>query len=1605
MRSLRSAKFWLLSVLIASATTLILEVFSGWRAAAFFAAVCASAFLAVQWRLIFALLRIDRVSLAHVENSYVRIPKRWEVVTTNVLTVLFLVLSVQFVAIVYAMSFSLSSSTSATDDTRRVILGDFDGDGDLDYVEANAGALGVHVNSGNGSFAEPGAYGAFSSPGGMAAGDIDGDGDLDIVLAQNNDTRLSKYTNNGAGAFTESHITSSLPCTVSDVALADMNYSSYDGDLDIVLLCSDATMSRAVWVNNGHGVFTQTNSYLPIGDSMAVADYNDDGMPDVFVLRATGGVYKVMQYSTTGSFIQLSGSSLAGTYGKVTPADLDNDGDIDVVLTEPSSSIKPYLNNGAGSFTAGFAFGGAAAVNRVKAVFGDMSNDGHFDAVVVGSDASAVSSGNYYYQNDQAAGFNVSGSPTETTECSNDIAIGDIDGDGDLDYVAGNAGCSSGGAVNRHYKSDQAATSANTAPSAPSSLSATLSAAYNTITDVQTTGEVAEFTSVALGADGFPVIAHYELTSGDLHFVKCGNKDCSSGNTLTNVDNTGDVGKWNSVAVPSDGLPFIAYYDTANADLKALKCGNAACTSGNTITTVDSAGDTGWYPSVAIASNGYPVISFFDDTTLLHKLLVCGNAACSSGNVLNTVTQESGQPGYQSSIGIPSDGLPIIAYFNVLPAAFQIVKCGNTSCTSGNTVTTLDSAISNVYSPSLKIGSDGYAVMSYYDVSNADLKVLHCTNATCSTNSYATVDSSGDVGSWHGLAVGADGYPIIGYYDATNQYPKIAKCSDVACSSGYTITTVDTPLTTGKHVSIVMPSDGRAFLAYQYGSSSDLRTLKCGRTNCADAGSDGSVIMRLSWGSGSDTQTPTRMIQYRLKVGTGSNANNIVSGAAASPNYTLRGFLAANQSRKLLLKNLTCDSGKTYYWSVASVDAGFLSTWSSQNTFILNDSCVVGAVTTTAAATGGGTKFITPVKNDGGGGGDIFHLTVQALNDVNANGKRESREQNLKLSGLTVTASGVTIDGSRISKTATLAFDGRATFDLPTSGPSGYTVFFDTGSLVLEEYVPTGPSVMTGIVLRASGMPALPHAIVKDAALSYTLTLPFRHMDLLGYAPCMSIVPSSTDEEPGSDAEIFLQRLRDPFGLSPVRGTAQSGALMTRGNFFTLLLRTQCISVMPNLAAADSSLRAGAKSLGFSLPLIDVPLQAHTLSAITAYSLIGAGIDIVRSTPIGAAADVDFPITRAEAMRAVASALGIPRTVLTDTGAVLPEGVEITDPEASDVVALSRLGILPQSFIRIPGLHQGITKSEAALLLARAAFHNGKISLLPDIPDLKALKSAARIPTFMEGLPELSLGECLERHDERSTAVTFSDLLPGDPLQVDLSKILTFGVKNAAEKTLWLIPATRRPTEFGVSKGQTKLLPNEPVTMLETVRNLLVLTCLPPDTRMQAILGLATKEVIQGSAETRVARDRLSDLPRDDSFASRILYRAQDHLKEFDLSLFAYAGTLLHEDVRSPASGLSLKEAGDMLASSLLLMYVRQGTMTPQEAEGRETEISAAISRDLLGKDVNWRDEGLLASTPFTRKMLLQFLVTVTQDRRAAESLEAVFSQVPIGELWWERLK
>ena len=78
------------------------------------------------------------------------------------------------------------------------------------------------------------------------------------------------------------------------------------------------------------------------------------------------------------------------------------------------------------------------------------------------------------------------------------------------------------------------------------------------------TDDVGLYTSHA-GYFGLSYVAYYQQTEGDLRVVKY----AAPGQfTIFNVDMTGDVGQWPSIAIDAQGLVHVAYYDATNGDLK-----------------------------------------------------------------------------------------------------------------------------------------------------------------------------------------------------------------------------------------------------------------------------------------------------------------------------------------------------------------------------------------------------------------------------------------------------------------------------------------------------------------------------------------------------------------------------------------------------------------------------------------------------------------------------------------------------------------------------------------------------------------------------------------------------------------------------------------------------------------------------------------------------------------------------------------------------------------------------------------------------------------------------------------------------------------------------
>ncbi len=355
------------------------------------------------------------------------------------------------------------------------------------------------------------------------------------------------------------------------------------------------------------------------------------------------------------------------------------------------------------------------------------------------------------------------------------------------------------------------------------------SAMGNSIVTVDQDGTVGQYTSMALDAQGNPVISYYDSSETKLKVAHCFDKNCSSFNAILTPDAASQVGQYSSLVLDHSGNPVVSYYDQANTALKVLHCGNSSCSSGNTIATPDSVGTVGQYTSITVDSSDRPVVSYYDATSGKLKVLHCGNAACSAGNTL--VKPDTGSSnGVQSSVKINSAGNPVVAYFDFTNSSLKMLHCGNANCTAGNVIATLDSIGDVGRYPSLVLDGSGNPAVSYLDLSNGDLKVLRCGNAACSAgNTTAAADTSGVVGYYSSLALSAAGIPIVSYYNASGGGLKLVHCGNAACTSGNMITSPDT---SGLHTSLALDASGNPVVSYYNAIQGDLKLLHCGSSTC-----------------------------------------------------------------------------------------------------------------------------------------------------------------------------------------------------------------------------------------------------------------------------------------------------------------------------------------------------------------------------------------------------------------------------------------------------------------------------------------------------------------------------------------------------------------------------------------------------------------------------------------------------------------------------------------------------------------------------------------------------------------------------------------------------
>ena len=349
-----------------------------------------------------------------------------------------------------------------------ITLGDVDGDGDLDLLTANriSNTVSVRLNGGNATGSNLGNFGngqnvaVGTNPAALVLGDVDGDGDLDFAVANSGTNTVSIRLNgsDSSGSNTGQYSNGSTVVVGSGPSAVVLYDVDGDGDLDLLATnYYDNTVS--VRLNGGDATGTTTGTFSngsnPVIGSMpkhlAVGDIDGDGDGDLVVASSGSGSVNIRLNggdatgSSTGVFSGSQNVLVGTTPYCVALADLDADGDLDIVTANKgSASANTRLNGGdaTGTNTGQFSGGATLAVgtNPYWAAVGDVDGDGDLD-LLVANQGSGTLSLRLNGGNASGGGSGVFAPPANTPEVAagtapSCLALGDIDGDGDVDAVA-----------------------------------------------------------------------------------------------------------------------------------------------------------------------------------------------------------------------------------------------------------------------------------------------------------------------------------------------------------------------------------------------------------------------------------------------------------------------------------------------------------------------------------------------------------------------------------------------------------------------------------------------------------------------------------------------------------------------------------------------------------------------------------------------------------------------------------------------------------------------------------------------------------------------------------------------------------------------------------------------------------------------------------------------------------------------------------------------------------------------------------------------------------------------------------------------------------------
>ena len=266
----------------------------------------------------------------------------------------------------------------------------------------------------------------------VLTGDLDDDGDADVVSASFDDQIVAWYENLGGGMFAAPTAIAMDVFNLGSLDLADIDA---DGDLD-VLLAGSGEYGLEWYENLGGAAFSEprnvSETAFNSGAIASPADLDADGDLDVLTTISYNNGMGWHENLGSGTFspVRTIVTGLEFT-ASLSTADLDGDGDPDILHgSHWEDTVGWYENRGAGVFHGRRVI--ATDIDDIAAVSSaDLDADSDADVVIVAYDADSVA----WYENLGGGRFSGARVIAMDADGASDAVAADLDGDGDADIL------------------------------------------------------------------------------------------------------------------------------------------------------------------------------------------------------------------------------------------------------------------------------------------------------------------------------------------------------------------------------------------------------------------------------------------------------------------------------------------------------------------------------------------------------------------------------------------------------------------------------------------------------------------------------------------------------------------------------------------------------------------------------------------------------------------------------------------------------------------------------------------------------------------------------------------------------------------------------------------------------------------------------------------------------------------------------------------------------------------------------------------------------------------------------------------------------------------